>query len=50
MKYEYRIMEGNALPSAENLNSLGQEGWELVQIIPSNETFYIYLKRPKTLH
>ena len=33
--YEYKTMVSSDLPSAEQLNEQGKDGWELTQIVPS---------------
>ena len=33
MEFEYNVLEGDSLPSAENLNELSKKGWQLVQVI-----------------
>ena len=52
-KWEYFKYYSPELPSAEELNDYGADGWELVQIIQgktSNLTgFFAYLKRPLDL-
>ncbi len=35
--YEHRTVIGDGLISAEQLNSMSEEGWELIQIIPHFE-------------
>lgn len=50
MGWEYKVMQGDALPSEENLNELDGKGWELVQIIHAENTFYLYLRRPRKHH
>lgn len=52
-QYEYRTMEADRMPSAEDLNELGGEGWELVTLIEGNPAdnnagkLIVYLKREK---
>lgn len=53
--WEYRTVYASDYPDAGGLNSLGAEGWELVQIIdaktspssqiPADVRFVLYLKR-----
>jgi hypothetical protein len=51
-KWEYLKYYSPELPSAEELNDYGNDGWELVQIVQgkvSNLTgFLAYFKRRKT--
>lgn len=44
--YEYKITK---TPSEEKLNSLGNEGWELITVISNQWTEKAYFKRRKTL-
>lgn len=44
--FEYRIEPADGVVSVDTLNVLGQDGWELVSIIPFNEGYdYIFKKR-----
>ena len=44
--YEYKILQSTGgLPNEENLNDLGQEGWELTYMIEKAGDLYVYLKR-----
>jgi hypothetical protein len=47
MKFEYRILRGDAPVSAKQLNEeYGPKGWELVDIVVTpDEEFYHYFKR-----
>jgi len=51
MKYEYTIT--NAFPAKllsieEDLNELGNYGWELVSVLKKGDDYYeFFLKRPK---
>lgn len=45
-KYEYRIAQSSEPLSAKQLNELGDDGWELVDIIQApTGTLFHYLKR-----
>lgn len=52
--YEYMTQVGNDLPSVDQLNEFGSEGWELVQIVPWLEglnnickgQIAVYFRRP----
>ena len=48
MKYEYRVefVRGSAQTP---LNDLGEDGWELVQVVHRGATAQCYLKREKPL-
>ena len=43
-RWEYRVVEGEA--GEEHLNTLGDEGWELVGFTASAGSLRAYLKRP----
>jgi hypothetical protein len=47
--WEYRHLArqlgGDALPTAEELNLLGGEGWELAAVIPDGARVHFYFKR-----
>jgi hypothetical protein len=42
---EYKVLSANSLIPAEQLNDLAKDGWELVEIVPTESTFYYYFKR-----
>jgi len=49
MKWEYKAEQLAEVQIDNQLNFLGKEGWELVQVIPQVETEYPFLcllKRP----
>jgi hypothetical protein len=52
-KWEYFKYYSPELPSAEELNDYGGDGWELVQIVQGKTLnltgFFAYLKRPLDL-
>lgn len=43
IRWEYRIVTA---PEAEELNALGEEGWELVSAVVIRGLEKLYLKRP----
>jgi hypothetical protein len=45
-KWEYKMIERSQVSVAE-LNDFGEDGWQLVQMIPAIKKFIIYLKREK---
>jgi len=50
-RWEYkqvvRAFSDNNLPSEEELNRFGKDGWELVTILNSSGFLYLYFKRLK---
>lgn len=44
--WEYKTALADALPNEANLNELGREGWEMIQIVKHELGFVLYLKRP----
>ena len=51
MKWEYRMIVAHGFLSEEQLNEFGEEGWELVCVIPgkddTSEGLFHYFKRLK---
>ena len=45
-KWEYKIERSSAGLSQSRLNSIGAEGWELVQVIKISNMFEHLFKRP----
>jgi hypothetical protein len=43
---ESRDLEAQGPPTADELRDLGKKGWELVAMLPSEGTLYLYFKRP----
>jgi Domain of unknown function (DUF4177) len=46
-KQVVRNFSRDGMPSEEELNKLGKEGWELVSIVSNAGSLYLYLKRIK---
>ena len=45
-KWEYKVIKGSST-NEDELNRLGQEGWELVTAaLGADSSFRLYLKRP----
>jgi len=52
---EYRMVPSAGLPSADQLNELANEGWELIQIVQNHASrdrfeYAIYLRRKVTIN
>jgi hypothetical protein len=50
-RWEYRevVCEGAALLGEEDLNKMGEEGWELVGVAPTGTQVRFYFKRERHL-
>ena len=48
MKYEYRVEALRGKAQSE-LNDLGEEGWDLVQVVQRGATAQCYMRREKAL-
>lgn len=46
--YEYKILAADSLPSENNLNNLGAEGWRLIQVVVCRGQFLLYLIRERS--
>jgi len=40
-----RVLDKQAAPTEEDLNALGEQGWELVGILSYRDRAYLYFKR-----
>jgi hypothetical protein len=40
-----QVLDGQAAPTEEDLNALGEAGWELVGILSYRDRVYLYFKR-----
>ncbi|UCG50532.1 MAG: DUF4177 domain-containing protein [Candidatus Latescibacterota bacterium] len=47
-KHVARDLANGKVPTEEELNSLGREGWELVGVVREQDTVHLYFKRPKS--
>ena len=49
--WEYKVVSWSATEdasaSADELNALGKDGWEMVAIVPLADRLQFYLKRPR---
>ena len=48
---EHKTLRADSLPSAENLDDLAKEGWEMISILPDPSelgNYILYMKRLKT--
>lgn len=45
IRWEYKRIEADTPPSEATLNQLGDEGWEVVSILPSEKLYFTYCKR-----
>lgn len=49
LRWEYKQLarpHGDEMPTEEELNELGEHGWELVGTVTLASTVYFYFKRP----
>ena len=42
---EYETLHADSLPNKADLNKLGQDGWQMIQLVPHEKGYVLYLTR-----
>ena len=45
--YEHKTMHADSFPSAEQLDDLARDGWEMFLLMPDGHRYVVYLRRLK---